>query len=258
MADKFIAKSYRLADDRSGEVFLLKVGRDMNLLVFDKTKGYNRAIRHCPNEKSIFVDEQSDHALVDTIIFEKGYLDVESNQQVTQKFLDTHPSNIANGGNIFEEVDEEKDAMSYVDEEDLKHSIRSVVIEKANEANGIYALEMVASVLTGSLDETRKMTTGEMKRIIYQEIDDNPSYFLSETGEVNIFDDDQMQRKYLTLRALKDGILKKSQNGRAMYWVKGDKKIVTAPVGIELVEFFTDFLSSDDGILVAEEIAKRS
>lgn len=258
MADKFIAKSYRLTDDRSGEVFLLKVGRDMNLLVFDKTKGYNRAIRHCPNEKSIFVDEQSDHALVDTIIFEKGYINVEANQQITQKFLDAHPSNVINGGNIFEEVDDEKDAMSYVEEEDLKHEIRTVVIEKANEKDGVYALEMVASVLTGSLDETRKMTVGEMKRIIYQEIDDNPSYFTNENGEINIFDDDHMQRKYVTLRALKEGILKKSQNGRAMHWAKGDKKIVAAPVGIELIEFFTDFLSTDDGILVAEEIAKRS
>jgi len=43
-----------------------------------------------------------------------------------------------------------------------------------------------------------------------------------------------------------------------MLWAKGGKVIATAPQGVDLLEYFTDYLSSDEGILVIEEIKKRS
>ena len=66
-----------------------------------------------------------------------------------------------------------------------------------------------------------------------------------------------MQRKYITLRAIKDGIIKKSPNNKSIVWGKDSKKIYTAPQGVDLVESFADYLSSDDGIIVLEEIKKR-
>ena len=64
---KLVDKSYRLLGDRSGEAFLLKTGKNKRLLIFDTDEKINRAIRHCPNEKSIFLDEQSNHALVELL-----------------------------------------------------------------------------------------------------------------------------------------------------------------------------------------------
>ena len=57
--EKLFARDYRLTDSRSGEAFMLKTGRNKRLLSFDESKGYQRAIRNCPNEQSIFIDEQS-------------------------------------------------------------------------------------------------------------------------------------------------------------------------------------------------------
>ena len=43
-----------------------------------------------------------------------------------------------------------------------------------------------------------------------------------------------------------------------MVWVKDNKMIVTAPRGLGLVEYFADFLGTEEGMLVAEEIKRRS
>ena len=43
-----------------------------------------------------------------------------------------------------------------------------------------------------------------------------------------------------------------------MVWVRDNKMIATAPRGLELVEYFADFLSTEEGMLVSEEIKRRS
>jgi hypothetical protein len=251
-------KSYRLTDSRSCEAFLLQVGRSKNLLFFDESKGYNRAIRHCPNEKSIFMDEQSEHALVEPIIFYRGILDVKKEGQTTQKFLDAHPANKANNGRWFEEINEEIEATEDIEMEELIIDIKQAIKEKALEKDGVFALEMVASVLKNFAIEIGKYQTSELKRMIYNYVDIDPFLFLNDANAVNIFDDEYIQRKYLVLRSIAEGVIKKSPSRKAMLWANGGKLIATAPQGIDLIEFFTDYLSSDEGILVIEEIKKRS
>lgn len=252
-------KSYRLTDSRSGEAFYLKTGRDKRLLYFDEVKGFNRAIRHCPNEASIFIDEQSEHALVEPIIFRDGLLEVEREGQTTQKFLQAHPDNKCNDGSWFEEINDEQEAGEDIEVEELIADIKQTVKSKANEEDGIYELEMVASILLNSVEQVSKMkTSSELKRVIYQYVDSNPYYFTDDEGNINIFDDEFLQRKYLVLRAIRDNIIRKSPNKKSMMWVQGNKIIATAPQGLDLVDFFTDYLSTDDGILVIEEIKRRS
>jgi len=256
--EKFLEKSYRLTDSRSGESFMLKTGRNKRLLFFDETKGFNRAIRHCPNEKSIFIDEQSEHALVEPIIFRQGSLDVSKEDQTTQKFLAAHPDNVINSGAWFEEINDEQEAGEDIERDELISEIKQTVKEKGNEEDGIYAIEMIASILLNSVDQASKMSKSELKRTIYQFADSDPYYFTDDAGNVNIFDDEYLQRKYLVLRAIKDNVIKKSPNKKSMMWVSGNKLIATAPQGLDLIEFFTDYLSSDDGILVIEEIQRRT
>ena len=45
-------KSYRLADDRSGESFLLKTGKKGNMTIYDAQVNARRVIKHCPNQKT--------------------------------------------------------------------------------------------------------------------------------------------------------------------------------------------------------------
>ncbi len=255
---KFVSKSYRLLDDRSGLAFMLKVGKTGNLVLFDEEKGYNRPIRHCPNERSIFIDEQSQAALVEPIIFSGGYLEVEATQQITQAFLDNHPDNHKNGGSWFEEVNEEMEANESVVLDDLKMDIKLAIREKLAEEDGVHQVEAVVAVLMDSVDEARAMSKGELKRALYQEAEYNPYYFVDDEGNVTIFNDDSVVRKYFVLRAIKDGIIKKTPNSKAMTWTRDGSVIATAPRGLELVEYFSDFLSTEEGMLVAEEIKRRS
>lgn len=260
------SKSYRLTDSRSGESFMLKTGKKGNLTVFDseanKGKGARRAIRHCPNQKSIFVDEQDQHALIEPIIFRFGQLEVDAKNPITQEFLDNHPSNMANTtdgyGGWFEPVNEEMEAKESINEEELKNDIMYTVRQMAKTKNGIHELSAVVAVLLNDVNEAGSMGIEQLKRIIYNEIDFAPAYFSDENGNVTIFEDTTIKRKYITLRAIKDGIIKKSPNNRSMLWCKDSKMIATAPRSIELIEYFADFLTTDEGILVAEEIEKRS
>lgn len=256
--EKFTSKRYRLAGDRSGETFILKVGKNKRLVIFDETIGRNRPIRHCPNERSIFIDEQSQHALVEPIIFQFGVLDVAPTEQITQLFLDNHPDNVKNGGGWFEEINDDEDAEREVEIEDLILDIKQTIRDKEKERDGVYALEMAVAVLINSVEKASRMSPESLKRTLYNKVEENPHYFTDDNGNINIFDDEAMQRKYLTLRAIKDGIIKKSPNGKSMLWAKENTVITTTPRGVDLVEHFADFLSTNDGITVLEDIKRRS
>lgn len=255
---KYQDKIYQLTDDRSGEAFLLKSGKNRKLLIFDEELGYNRAIRNCPNEKSIFIDEQSEHALVAPIIFERGILEVKKEDQITQKFLELHPDNVINGGAWFEEIDENKDAEAQIEFEDLVLDIKSEIRQTAKKKDGILQLEMVTAVILNDITKASEMSEEAMKRVLYNEVDKDPYYFLDDKGNVNIFDDSAMQRKYLVLRGLKDGVLVKSTNQKSILWGNTKEVIATSPRGVNIVDYFADYLASEEGMLIIEEMKKRS
>ena len=262
MGNKLRDKSYRLTNNRSGETFMLKVGRKGNLTVFDPEandgRGARRAIRHAPNQKSIFRDEQDEHAVVSPIIFVNGYLNVKSTEPLTQEFLDSHPSNIENGGQWFEEVNDEKEAKESIQTEEQRITLKYLVREKSKEKDGIHALTAEAAVILGSVDDASRMGIEELKRVLYNEIDANPEYFTDEGDNPVIFDNDEVFRKYLVLKSIKSGVIKKSPNNKSIMWTKDNKVIVTAPVGMDLVDYFTSYLATDEGMLVLEEITRRS
>jgi hypothetical protein len=257
---KLQSKSYRLTDDRSGESFMLKTGKKGNITVFDEVEKIRRAIRHCPNQRSIYMDEQDKYALVQPIIFINGYLEVPANQPMTQKFLDAHPSNSANSSNggWFEEVNEKLEAKESIQDDEKRMDVKYAVRAKAKEQDGLHELRAVVAVISGSVEDTYLMEADELKNYLYNEIEADVEYFLDENGNVSIFEDDEIQRKYLTLRAIREGIIKKNATGRSILWAKDNKVIATAPRSMEIVEYFADYLTTEDGILVLEEITRRS
>ena len=261
---------YRLTDDRSGESCTIKAGIKGNLTVLSKVDGkeVRRAIRHCPNQRSIFIDEQDDHALVKPIIFTNGYLHVPSDQPLTIEFLDAHPTNVVNGGIWFERVDEEQEAAESLEYEDLQTDLKNIVKQMAKKAltakknedkdEAIHQLSAVVAVIEDNITAATSYGIESLRRVIYNKIEEDPYYFTDGNGNIVIFEDDDNMRKYITLRALNDGVISKTIDGRTMLWTKGKKSIFTAPMGVNLTEAFADFLASDDGMLVAKTIAERS
>lgn len=250
---------YRLANDRFGESTLIKTGRNKKLIIYDKDKGYNRAIRHCPNEKSIFVDEQAEKPYVEAVIFTHGVFEItQPKQLITKKFLDAHPQNVANGGTWFEIVDEESNNQEFVDIEEAKLELKNLVRVKAKEEDGIYDLQATVSVLE-SRNVGNSMTTAELKAAIYRQIDNDYLYFMDDSGKNPIiFEDEYVKMKFLGLRALEEGIIQKDPRTRSILWVDNKEQVYQAPVGIKLMDSFAEFLMTDDGMLVGKEIANRS
>jgi hypothetical protein len=258
--DSLKTKEYRLCDDRRGLMLILKTGKDKKkrLMVWDEKVKLSRPIRHCPSETSIYIDKQTEFAFVEPILFLRGYLEVSREKQITQQFLDNHPDNKANGGVWFEEINDEQEAEDDLTLEELKNDVYNAVRKKAKEADGEYELEAVVAVLENSVEKASGMQMNSLKRRIYQQVQSDVYYFVDDFGNVNIFEDDYIMRKFFVLRAIKEGILKKSVNGNAMVWVKDNSTIATAPRGLHLVEYFADFLGTEEGLLVSEEIKKRS
>ena len=255
---KFKAKQYRLTGDRSGLAYIIKTGKNRKLLVFDEEKGLSRPIRHCPNEQTIYADKQSEFAFVEPLWFMHGLLEVPREKQITQQFLDNHPHNTANGGSLFEEINDEKEAEIELRVDDIKIDIYNAIREVAAQKGGEYKLEAVVAVLEDSIIKASKLELSGLKRRLYREVESDWEFFTDDSGNVTIFEDDYISRKYFVLRALREGIIKKSPNNKSMAWVRDGKLIATAPRGVELTDFFTDFLATEDGMLVGEEIKRRS
>jgi len=253
-------KSYRLTDNKSGEASIQKsgVGGSLTVLGLVKGKQVRRAIRHCPNQPSIYVDEQDEHAVIAPIIFINGQLHVKASQPITQEFLDMSPDNVDNGGVRYEYINDEIEASESIVDEELKTDVRVMIREVAKEDGGIDKLSAVVAVLKGSVTIASRMLIGELKRVLYNEVDENVSYFVNDMGDVTIFDDEDIQRKYMTLKAINDGIIKKSPTGKTMLWSKDNAAICTAPASINLTDFFSSYLGTDDGMLVVQEIVNRS
>lgn len=250
-------KVYRLTDNRSGESVQLSSGRKGKLSIYDEGTKRRRAIRHCPNQRSVFIDEQDEHAYVEPIIFLRGILEATGDNPITQEFLDHSPHNVANGGSWFELEDDEKEAKKSIQLDELKTDLKVMIRDKAKEKDGIHALKAEVSVILGSVDDSASKGIEELKQILYNKVEENPEYFTDDAQNPIIFDDDFVYRKYVVLKSLKDGVIKKSPSNKSIVW-NDNSIIATAPIGRDLVDFFTEFLESDEGMLVMEEIARKS
>ena len=94
---------YLLNSDKTPVTFFIqsRSNKRKQLLFFDEEKGINRALRYSKNQRSVFEDEQDGTAILEPIIFEDGKLSVAKNNPILQQFLDYHPDNLSNGGNLF-------------------------------------------------------------------------------------------------------------------------------------------------------------
>ena len=246
-------KTYRLRGDISPLSYILKAGRSGTLLYFDEEKGFNRSIRHCPNEKSIFIDEQSDNAKVEIIEFERGYLTIPYKMVSTQEFLDKNPKN----GVLYEEVNDEKEAKDDIVEEELLLDLKTAVREKLQEKDGVYELEALVAVLKGSSVIASELTESALKREVYLEINMNPHRFIDDNGNISLFDD-SIKRKHIALTAIANGVLEISPKQDSYRWGHNKQTVLDIPKGIKPIECLSDHFLTDEGMMLLKEILKRN
>lgn len=211
-----------------------------DITIYDSEKDTVRAIRYCPNEPSIYVDEQSSNGRRAHIIFSDKMLGVPASQPNLQEYLDKHPGNTKNGGSIFYEINYEQKTDTLIQDEFLIHDAISLIRDKS-----IDELIPVILYLGISLDQRNQ----EIRRELLIEAKSNPQAF------IQLFDNPLVKMRASISLAASNGILKINQDG--VFWADSNRLILATPVGQDGIDMMTKFCLSEKGSLVHQEILKR-
>ena len=208
--------------------------------VYDAEKDVVREMRYCPNEPSIWVDEQSENARREAIVFRDGLLIVPKEKPNLRKFLDLHPRNMANGGLVFRLVDGAKDAETKLNEE--MSQFEAVSLIKTSEIEDLLAVALFFNV---NID--RK--TSEIKYDLLQIAKKTPEKF------VNAFDDPAVKMKALVRQAKDYQVIKISKE--SVRWFDSNSMIVSVPHGQKPEDIMVRFMLTEKGASVVEDIEKQ-
>ena len=211
-----------------------------NVTVYDKEVDSVRQIRYCPNENSVFVDEQSINARKEAVIFRNGNLIVPREKPNLRKFLELHPQNVANGGSLFQLVDDTKDVEQELAKEFDVFEAVSLVRDKS-----IDDLLPVAMFYGINVDRP----VSDIKYDLLNVAKRSPHDF------VKSFDNPIVKTRSVIHRAFEYNIVKAKNDG--CYWVDSDGLIVVVPVGQDHKDTLARFCMTERGASVLSAIEDR-
>jgi hypothetical protein len=232
----FVDKAYKLTKDNAPLSYHIQSRnhKRKSLLFFDESTGTNRALRYSKNQKSIFEDDQDGNAILEPIVFEDGLLFVPKENQVLQKFLAHHPGL----GNMYVEVDKEKDASSLVESLDLALDAQLLAKEL-----DIEMLETVARVVIGLRIDN--LTSSELKRDVRIFAKRYPAEFMESLNDPLL----RLQNK--CAKFFSENLLVLKNKKDVYYNIQGNKnKLLTVPYGEDPLFILASFLQSDEGLEV--------
>jgi len=211
-----------------------------NTTVYDKKTNSVRSIRYCPNENSIFTDEQSQYAKKEAIIFRDGVLVVPVEKPNLKQFLDIHPSNIANGGSVFNLVNNKVNI-----EQELKGEFDVFDAVALVREKHIDELLPVAIYYNVNVDRP----VSEIKYDLLRIAKSKPHDF------VKSFDNPIVKTRSIIYKAVQYDVIKAANDG--CYWTDSGGLIVAVPVGQEPIDTLTRFCMSERGAQVLTSIEDR-
>lgn len=210
------------------------------ITVFDKEKDQVRQMRYCPNENSIWVDEQSENAKKEAVIFRNGKLMVPKEKPNLRKFLENHPQNISNGGTTFSLVNETKKAEDILAKEFGQVEAISAVRDK-----DIQELLPVAIYYGLNIDRS----TSDIRYDLLKIAKKKPSEF------IKAFDSPQVAARSIIAQASEYQIIDLRQDGA--YWFDSNGLIVSTPVGQKSSDVLTRFCLTEKGSSVLGSLEER-
>jgi len=230
-------KLYELTINETPIVYILK---SKGILWFDEEKGYEREIKYCSNQKTIFADEMKGVERLEHVAFREGKLFVPKEKQTLQKFLDIHPLN----GKKFEEFNPVQIA-----EEDL--DILELELEAMNTAQKI-DIDHAEAILRSDLgNEVSKMTSKELKRDLLIFARNNPKLFLELANDENI------NIRNMGIKAVENNIITLSSDQRTFEWASTGRKLITVPFDENPYSALAAWFKTDEGVEVYQTIEKK-
>ena len=234
--DPHIARVYEIPK-KGGIVYMIP---QKGVTVYDDEMDTVREMRYCPNEPSIWVDEQSENARKEAIIFRNGKLIVPREQPNLRKFLDRHPQNKSNAGDLFKQMDEAKDAEVKLNEE--MNQFEAISMMKNSELEDLLSVALFFNV---NID--RK--TSEIKYDLLQIAKKNPTKF------IQAFDDPAVKMKALVRQAKDYQIIKVAKD--SVRWFDSNSLIVSVPHGQNPEDIMVRFCLTEKGSSVVSDIEKQ-
>jgi len=208
--------------------------------IFDEDQGQVRSIRYCPNEPSIYTDEQSDNAVREPIVFRDKVLMVPRTKPNLKAYLEAHPDNVKNGGSIFKEIDKAKSADDTLEKEYLALDAVAVLRDKS-----IEELIPVAIYFGVNINHTSSEIRFNLLRIAKSK----PKEFLES------FDSPLVKTRSLVYKASEYQIITNRNDG--VYWMDTGNLICAVPVGQKHHDVMSRFLLSEKGASVMADLEDR-
>ena len=221
----------------AGVVFMLP---QKGVTVYDKEKDTVREIRYCPNEPSIWSDEQGDKATRQSVAFREGKLFVPKDKPNLRKFLELHPQNMANGGSIFREVNKKRDAEKELEREFLVTDAITLVRD-----SDVQALLPIAMYFNININAP----VSEIRFNLLRIAKNKPKDFIES------FDSPQVKSRSLIQQASDYQIINLRNDGA--YWFDSNKLIVSTPVGQDSLDVMVRFCLTEKGASVLTALEER-
>ena len=208
--------------------------------IYDSEADAVREIRFCPNEPSIYVDEQSSNALKQSVTFRNGRIFVPKTQPNLRKFLELHPANKANKGTIFRKVDKKQDAAKELEKEFLLTDAITVVRDR--DINDLLPVAIYFGInINASISDIRYslLRIAKTKTKEFLESLDSP----------------QVSCRATVQQAADYQILNVKNNG--VYWFDSNQLIISVPVGQDAVDTMVRFCLTEKGASALSLIEER-
>jgi hypothetical protein len=229
---------YELIGDRIPPVYMVK---SRGLYWFDEEAGYEREIKYCRNQQTVFVDEMKGPQRLGHIVFRNGNLFVEKEQSMLQKFLSLyHPD----AGTVYKEFDADVEAESDID-------ILELQLEAMNLVKNLDVDHMEAILRSEIGNDVSKMTSKELKRDALIFAQNNPQLFLELANDENI------NIRNMGIKAVEQGIIKLSNDQRTFKWGSTDKTLIKVPFDENPYSALAAYFKTDDGIDVFKTVEKK-
>ena len=230
-------KLYELTINETPIVYILK---SKGILWFDPEKGYEREVKYCPNQKTIFADEMKGVERLEHVSFRDGKLFVPKEKQTLQKFLEVHPLN----GKKFAEYNAVQIA-----EDDL--DVLEMELEAMNTAQTIDVDHAEAILRSEIGNEVSKMTSKELKRDLLLFAKNNPKLFLELANDENI------NIRNMGIKAVENNIINLSSDQRTFNWASTGRKLITVPFDENPYSALAAWFKTDEGVEVYQTIEKK-
>ena len=215
--------------------------KSANIHWFDEEKGYERELKYCQNQRTVFVDEMKGDQRLEHVVFRNGMLIVEKEKTVLQKLLSLyHPDR----NKVFYEEKPVQNAMGEIAWIEME-------IEALNAAQNIDIdmAEAIMRVEVGS--KVSEMSSKELRRDLLLYAKRNPELFLELVSDENVV------LRNFGIRATEMGILKLSQDQRTFTWGSNDRKLMNVPFDEHPYSALAAWFKTDEGMEVYSNIEKR-